>query len=768
MPRKDSPRVNPRIVTEAHQETQEKPTTNGRAENLRGFPEQPLLDDVAWRTFEATVALFERGLKVVPVDQNRECHLPEWQTGKYGIEHIVAALQKDGHAGIALVLNLSPFIDVECDTPEAEQTFLSWCGGQSPRTPTWKSRRGPHRLCKRPEGISPKACKAKLMVDGVEIRGLSTEKGALSVVPPSYGRECLPGLSLDAVEPMELPPALIERVRNCDGKEKESGEATRGDIHDGTRNDTLLRDACKLFGAGMAADMVLSALRGINAEKCKPPLDDAEVQKIVQNAGNHVKKEKSKSRAERLADLVNECCELWHTPDRTAYVTFSQGGHKENWPLHSHNFDIWLRHQFYKKTDGAVVHAQAVQDCLRTLEAKAIYEGPEHEVSLRVAGDDTCIYLDLCDAEWRAVKITAEGWEVVNDPPVKFRRGGSMLPLPVPVRGGSIRELDSFLSLSRNGRILFKCYLLACLRPSLAYPILRIYGEHGSTKTTHSKLAKWLIDPSVGTVRKKPKSLDDLLAAAKHSHLNCLDNLSHINVDLSDFLCSLATGIGDGKRKLYSDDDLNAVQVVKPIIVNGIEIVGNRSDFTDRCVSLEAFRPAKRRGDSELKAAFDEAHPRILGALLNGVATAIRELPAVRASGRDFPRMCDFAQWSEAGMDAFDKRGYHAFRQAYEESRMEGHRLALESSIIYKPLLKLLEMHEGKLWDISTSDLLEKLSFGVDTRAKAWPKQASSLSGILNRLLPDLRAVGFTIYSKKKSESYWFIEKPKDANPKNA
>jgi hypothetical protein len=34
-----------------------------------------------------------------------------------------------------------------------------------------------------------------------------------------------------------------------------------------------------------------------------------------------------------------------------------------------------------------------------------------------VAGHERDIYPDLCDPQWRAVKVTSRGWQVVSDPP---------------------------------------------------------------------------------------------------------------------------------------------------------------------------------------------------------------------------------------------------------------------------------------------------------------------------------------------------------------
>jgi hypothetical protein len=68
---------------------------------------------------------------------------------------------------------------------------------------------------------------------------------------------------------------------------------------------------------------------------------------------------------------------------------------------------------------------------------------------LRVADHDGRIYLDLADEQWRAVEIDSTGWRVIGDPPVRFRRRGSMRPLPVPVRGGSLDTLRKYLNVKK-------------------------------------------------------------------------------------------------------------------------------------------------------------------------------------------------------------------------------------------------------------------------------------------------------------------------------
>src|SRR5205807_918504 len=89
--------------------------------------------------------------------------------------------------------------------------------------------------------------------------------------------------------------------------------------------------------------------------------------------------------------------------------------------------------------------AQAVQDALAVLEGKALFDGEEHPVYLRLAGHEDKIYLDLGDETWQAVEVDKDGWRIVENPPVKFRRAKAMLALPDPVRGGSLTQLRRFV-----------------------------------------------------------------------------------------------------------------------------------------------------------------------------------------------------------------------------------------------------------------------------------------------------------------------------------
>ena len=139
---------------------------------------------------------------------------------------------------------------------------------------------------------------------------------------------------------------------------------------------------------------------------------------------------------------VASAARLFHTSDGTPFADLMIDGHRETWPLRSKRFRAWLRQQYYERTWDAPTPS-AMSAALNVLEAQAQFDGPERQVSVRVAEHDGLIYLDLADEFWRCVEIGPRGWRLADDVPVRFRRPAGMLPLPLPARGGSIEDLAS-------------------------------------------------------------------------------------------------------------------------------------------------------------------------------------------------------------------------------------------------------------------------------------------------------------------------------------
>ena len=266
------------------------------------------------------------------------------------------------------------------------------------------------------------------------------------------------------------------------------------------------------------------------------------------------------------------------------------------------------------------------------IEARARFDAPERIVHVRVGGLDGKIYLDLCDENWRAVEIDADGWRVIDTPPVRFRRSAGMLPLPVPVAGGSIEELRPFLNVrSNNEFVLTVAWMLAALRDLGPYPVLALFGEHGTAKSTFARILRALIDPNTVPLRALPREDRDLFIAATNGHVLVFDNISSLADWISDTLCRLSTGGGFATRQLYTDQDEVLLNAIRPAILNGIEEVVNRPDLADRAIflTLEPIPNDKRKLEAEMWAAFEA------GAAAHSRCAARRGGDGPQATARD-------------------------------------------------------------------------------------------------------------------------------------
>ena len=200
--------------------------------------------------------------------------------------------------------------------------------------------------------------------------------------------------------------------------------------------------------------------------------------------------------------------ELFHSPDGTTYADITINGHRETWSTKSIGFRRWLRRAYYEKT-GDAPNSEAMSTALALIEARAQFDGQTRLVHLRVAAHAECIYIDLCDDAWRAIEVDADGWRIVNAPPVRFRRTPGMLPLPTPRLGGKIDELKKHVNLRGDAFVLVIGWALSVLRGRGPYPIVGFNGEQGSGKTTTADRVRRLVDPHAAPLRSLPRDVRD-------------------------------------------------------------------------------------------------------------------------------------------------------------------------------------------------------------------------------------------------------------------
>lgn len=457
-----------------------------------------------------------------------------------------------------------------------------------------------------------------------------------------------------------------------------------------------------------------------------------------------------KTQAQILIGLC-EAVELFHTPQGDSYARLPIGQHWENWALRSKTLSHWLVREFHRALDKPP-GAKALQDAIRLLEAKAKFDYPEVPVWVRLAEHDGRIYVDLCNKTWEAVEISADGWRVVSDPPVRFRRAKGMRPLARPAGGGSVTLLRRFINIGDDDNwIVLLAWLAAALRSRGPYPILILLGAQGSAKSTLGRILRLLTDPSVAPVRTPPRSDRDLMIAAANSWVIAYDNLSEIPQWLSDALCRIATGGGFSTRELYTDSDEVFFDAARPVILNGIDHLAERADLAERALvlNLPHIGKADRKDEQQLFADFEKELPRILGALFTAISCALRRLPEVKIASK--PRMADFALWAAAAAPAL---GFspEAFLVAYSGNRAEAVQETLEGDVVAVAISALMDEigtdNKAGNWEGTCKELLLRLEPFVDgdvRKSDDWPQSARGLSSRLRRLVTFLAESGVEI-----------------------
>ena len=208
--------------------------------------------------------------------------------------------------------------------------------------------------------------------------------------------------------------------------------------------------------------------------------------------------------------------------------------------------------------------------------------------------------------------------------------------------------------------------------------------------------------------------------------------MSKISDELSDGLCRVATGGGIAKRTLYTDADVTVVNVKRPVIINAIVDVVQRSDLADRLMLLELERVTERRTERQVEERFRKYQAKALGALLKSVQAALRTWRST--SLPKLPRMADACAWAEAGVQGLGVQPLDFFK-AFTSASEDAQTRIIESDLLGS-LIVTLAQRDG--FDGTASKLLERLNMMTEKQA-GLPKNAPALGQELRRLDPALR-----------------------------
>lgn len=459
---------------------------------------------------------------------------------------------------------------------------------------------------------------------------------------------------------------------------------------------------------------------------------------------------KKGSQAKRLVELVlSDGVELFHNELSQAFARLNVGDHRETWPCRSRAFRHWLSRRIWQ-AEQVAPGSETLTSAQNLLEAMARFEGPERRLANRVARFQGSIYYDLADGCWRCVRVTAQGWEIVDGPPPLFRRYSHQRRQAEPVRGGDLWKLLDFVNLQdERQQLLLLVYVVACLVPDIPHPIPLLYGPQGAAKTTLFRMLRRLVDPSAVEVLSLPKSPVELVQQLAHHWAPFYDNLSGLPTWASDMFSRAVTGEGFTKRELYSDDEDVVYQLRRCVGLNGINIVAHKPDLLERCLlfGLESIEPENRLAERQLWESFEQERPRLVGAMFDLLAKAMRVFPKVQPLS--LPRMADFAQWGCAVAEVLGC-SYHDFLEAYQANVAVQHEEVLEGHPVAAAVMAL--MTKRNAWEGMPSELLKALTQvaeqeHIDVRSALWPKGAHILSRRLDEVKPNLAAAGI-VYAR--------------------
>ncbi len=455
------------------------------------------------------------------------------------------------------------------------------------------------------------------------------------------------------------------------------------------------------------------------------------------------------AQAKRLLDILAQAhVEYVHDASGIPYAVLP-GNAPRLYPVRAGLFRSLLA-QFYFDRFGTVPGGSALSDARCVMEGLAVHKGGCVEVYLRYANVDGGIEVDLGSEAREIVRVTSTGWEVVKEHQRLWRRPPGMLALPCPVRGGSIDELHSFFNMDEDNFVRLLIVVVNAMRGSGPFPIGVFAGPQGSAKTTSARMVKALIDPSKPDVRAECSDVRDLAIAAANAYCIVLDNISTISPRIADALCRTSTGGGYGTRQLYTDDDEKLFDYQRPVILTAIVDLLARPDLADRAM-LVRFSPideGKRKDERRLFQAFEAARPRLFGVLLGALVGALANLAEVERSTRNAQRMADAHLWSVAAEPELGVK-VGSVHKAWTGTHADAVASALEGSAIAEPLLALLaeNVSDDRPWEVTASTLLDALDGQVSEtlkRQRGWPKSPQWAGERVDRIVPALRALGYT------------------------
>jgi putative DNA primase/helicase len=242
--------------------------------------------------------LWSRGFSVVPIRSGGKQPAVSWK--EYQSRRPTRDELEDWFGGawdynVGIVTGeVSGIVAVDCDSADA----VAWADEHLPSTAmVTRTAKGEHRFYRHP-GFSIKnrarVCtgEARVAIDVRGDGGYVVGPGSVHETGVRYERtgdwpaiDDLPVFDptwLDVAGARTRNPMTTRGSRSGDG-----ASPTSSVVRQGERNDTLFREGCRLRERGMDREAINVALLAINQDRCTPPLDTSEVERIASSCASY-------------------------------------------------------------------------------------------------------------------------------------------------------------------------------------------------------------------------------------------------------------------------------------------------------------------------------------------------------------------------------------------------------------------------------------------------------------------------------------------------
>ncbi len=456
-------------------------------------------------------------------------------------------------------------------------------------------------------------------------------------------------------------------------------------------------------------------------------------------------------KAGELVNIAKASSVFFCDAEGEGYATFKKDDHEETWPLKSEGFIDWLSYRSYQETKTAPSES-VVSAAPSTLRGIAKYEGKALDVFRRCAPYRGGYLIDLTNEEWQVVEVSATGWKVLNSSPLKFVRSSTADVLPLPTTG-NLDLLWRYVNVEERDRTLILAFVLESWRPDAPYPLLFITGEQGCGKSCTHKYIRQVSDPNTIPLRTAPKSVEDVFVSAGANHQASFENMSHLSAPMQDALCTLATGGGFAKRKLYSDADESVINIKRPVIINGISDSITRPDLIDRTLRITTPLLKIMGEEATLETDFNKSRGAIFGGLLDLFRDSLRELPSIEITTK--LRMIGFIKLGEAIHRVLNIES--PFIDLYQSNRAESLARSIEASPAMAALCSFIATCPNKKWEGTVKQLKIRLERHEPGHGEGWPKSPKGLADALRRMAPALRSDGIEVAFRARQRDGYHV-----------